>query len=88
VVVPYGAAAERLKELRLLGPTRQRLRALQPFVVTVYPQQRKALEDAGGMELVTDTVLALSHTHSYLYDGKFGLVLEGPFAMNPSSLVG
>jgi CRISPR-associated endonuclease/helicase Cas3 len=88
VVVPYGPAVKRLEELRRLGPNRQRLRAIQPFVVTVYPQQRKSLEDAGALELVADTVLALRHdTHAHLYDNRFGLVLEGPFAMNPASQV-
>jgi CRISPR-associated endonuclease/helicase Cas3 len=91
IVVPYRGAAKRLEELRRFDPSRQRmrqrLRALQPFVVTVYPQQRKALEEAGALELVADTVLALRDTHSHLYDERFGLVLEGPFAMNPSSQV-
>ena len=88
VVVPYGAAPCRLEELRRLGPSRDRLRGLQPYVVTIYPQQRKALEEAGALELVTDTVLALSKTHSHLYDERFGLVLKGPFAMNPKALLG
>jgi CRISPR-associated endonuclease/helicase Cas3 len=90
IVVPYGAAAERLKELAPCGAgrqrMRQRMRALQPFVVTVYPQQRKALEEAGALKVVADAVLALSDTHSYLYDDRFGLVLEGSFAMDPSLL--
>ena len=44
VVVPYGDALSRLDELRCYGPSRDRLRALQPFVVTLYKQQLAALE--------------------------------------------
>lgn len=87
IVVPYGAARQRLDDLRRLGPSRQRLRALQPYIVTLYPQQRKALEDAGAVELLADTVLVLKGTHRGLYDGTFGLVLDGPLAADPSALV-
>jgi CRISPR-associated endonuclease/helicase Cas3 len=87
VIVPYGDAASRLDDLRKKGPSRERLRALQPFIVTVYPQQLEALRAAGALETVADTVQALAVTHQQLYDGRFGLVLEGPFAADPACLL-
>jgi len=87
VVVPYGDATGRLGLLRSFGPSRDRLRAIQPFVVSLYPPQVQALERAGALETIWDTVKALVPTHAYLYDAAFGLVLEGPLAANPADLV-
>lgn len=87
VVVPYGDASERLSALRSFGPSRDRLRAIQPFIVTLYPPQVQALERAGALETIGETVKALLPTHAYLYDGIFGLVVEGPLAASPDSLV-
>jgi CRISPR-associated endonuclease/helicase Cas3 len=87
VVVPYGEAMQRLDELRRLGPSRERLRALQPYVVTLYPRQVQALEQAGALELVAETVKAISPFHQRLYHEMFGLVLEGPLAADPGAYV-
>ena len=87
VLVPFGDASQRLDELRRFGPSRDRLRAIQPFVVTLYPQQLQALQQAGALETIGDTVKALLHTRAHLYDATFGLVLEGPLAADPGSLV-
>jgi CRISPR-associated endonuclease/helicase Cas3 len=87
VLVPFGDASHRLDELRRFGPSRDRLRAIQPFIVTLYPQQIQALERAGALETIGDTVKALLPTHAHLYDATFGLVLEGSLAANPESLV-
>jgi CRISPR-associated endonuclease/helicase Cas3 len=87
VLVPYGDGVVRLEELRAMGPSRYLLRALQPYVVTLYPQQVKALEEAGALEEVVESVLALRVTHRNLYSDRFGLVLDGPLAADPSALV-
>jgi CRISPR-associated endonuclease/helicase Cas3 len=87
IVVPYGDAPERVEGLRRLGPSRQRLRALQPYVVTLYPAQFEVLMQAGALELAGDTVHVLSRMHQHLYDERFGLVLEGPLAADPGALV-
>ncbi len=86
IVVPYGDSLNRLAELRRLGPSRDRLRALQPYIVTVYPQQLNALKAAGAVEDVADSVTALCATHRNLYCNRFGLVLDGPLAADPAAL--
>lgn len=88
VVVPYGDAPARLAEVERLGPSRGRLRALQPFVVTVYPHQLQRLRAAGVVREVAETVQAVDvATHAGLYSDRFGLVLDGPFAVDPGTLV-
>lgn len=87
VVVLYGDAASRLADLRAEErPSRSRLRSLQPFVVTLYEPQIKALDTAGAVERIHDLVWALRPTHAHLYDERFGLTLDGPFAADPSAL--
>ena len=88
VVVPYGDALARLDELRCYGPNRDRLRALQPFVVNLYKQQLTTLENAGAIEVVADTVRAIrAPAYSHLYTERFGLLLEGPIQSDPTSLM-
>lgn len=75
VVVPYGEGAERVAAARL-APSRQTLRALQPYTVSMYPQEIRRLEDAGALELLndpTDSVRVLSHRFADVYDERFGL---------------
>ncbi len=87
LVVPYGDGVRRLEDLRLNGSNRASLRALQPFTVNLYPKQIRALESAGALELVAETVKAILPSHYYLYSERFGLVLEGPMAADPVTLV-
>jgi CRISPR-associated endonuclease/helicase Cas3 len=88
VVVPYDDAIARLNELRGYGPNRDRLRALQPFLVTLYKQQLAVLEDAGAIEIVADTVRAIRVPgYSRLYSERFGLQLREPIQADPSSLM-
>jgi CRISPR-associated endonuclease/helicase Cas3 len=87
VLVPFEDASQRLDELRRFGLSRDRLRAIQPFLVTLYPQQIQVLERAGALETIGDTVRAVLPAHAYLYDATFGLVLEGSLAADPSSLI-
>jgi CRISPR-associated endonuclease/helicase Cas3 len=86
IVVPYGDSINRLDELRRLGPSRDRLRALQPYIVTVYPEQLSALKAAGVVEDVEESVTALCATHWNLYSHRFGLLLDGPLAADPAAL--
>ena len=81
-------ALARLDELRCYGPNRDRLRALQPFVVNLYKQQLTTLENAGAIEVVADTVRAIrAPAYSHLYTERFGLLLEGPIQSDPTSLM-
>lgn len=88
VVVPFGDAGNRLTALRDHGPSRDRLRALQPFVVNLYRPQLKALEDNGALETVADTVRAVrSPAFRHLYHDRFGLTFTGLIVADPSTLV-
>jgi CRISPR-associated endonuclease/helicase Cas3 len=88
IVVPYGEAISRLAEVRNFGPSRDRLRALQPYVVNLYAIQSKALEEAGAVETVGDCVRAiLMPGYQSLYSDRFGLMLGGPIQADPGSLI-
>jgi hypothetical protein len=70
------------------GPSRERLRALQPFVVTLYKQQLADLESAGAIELIDNVVRAIrAPEYSPLYSNRFGLLLGGPIQADPASLI-
>jgi len=76
VIVPWGSAEERLEAIRRQGPDRFRLRALQPFVVNLFPWSVSKLQNAGALEEVADGILALSSAFHGLYDPRFGLLLD------------
>ncbi|HEX2164389.1 MAG TPA: CRISPR-associated endonuclease Cas3'' [Thermoanaerobaculia bacterium] len=75
LVVPYGDSARRVDSLRLLGPSRDRLRALQPFVVNVPRRNLDELRASGAVELLHDLVYVLSTGFEDLYQDEYGLGL-------------
>lgn len=88
VIVPFGDADKHLTELRNHGASRERLRAVQPFVVNLYPQQLQQLEKAGAVETVADIVRAIkAPMFGHLYDHRFGLDLMRPILPDPSTLI-
>jgi len=76
VIVPWGAAGERLENIRRYGPDRLRLRALQPFVVNLFPRSVSKLQNAGALEEIADGILALHSAFHQQYDADFGLLLD------------
>jgi CRISPR-associated endonuclease/helicase Cas3 len=76
VVVPFGDAMPRMDEFRRLGPSRERYRGLQPFIVNIYPQAFTKLRNAGALDEVADGIYALTPPFRYLYDSKYGLVVD------------
>lgn len=50
VVAPYSDWRERLERLRAEAPTRESLRALQPYVVSIRPRELSLLRAAGALE--------------------------------------
>lgn len=72
VIVPYEGAAERLDACRR-ELTRQNLRALQAFVVNVYPQDLGRLEQAGALE--SEPVCSIAGPFRHLYTERYGLVV-------------
>ena len=86
LVVPYGAATERLEAFRQ-QPGRERLRALQPYLVNVPRRQLETFQAAGAVELVEDLVHALHSTFANLYDDEFGLRIEDSPSADPERLI-
>jgi CRISPR-associated endonuclease/helicase Cas3 len=87
VVVPFGRAEERLRTLRLHGPDRLRLRALQPFVVNIRERAVSILRHAGALEQVAETVYALVPAFHHLYDPNLGLLLDDDPQPDPASYI-
>lgn len=87
IVVPFGESEARLQELRFRGPNRYTLRALQPFLVNIYPNQFQELDSSGALEQVGDTVFALLPSHRHLYSETYGLILDEPALADPAALI-
>lgn len=87
VVVPYDASEERLEALRRTGPNRFLLRALQPFTVCIPERNLHGLLAAGALELVAETVYALTPLFGHLYDSQFGLILDSEPQPDAAQLV-
>lgn len=88
LVVPYGHAAARLEEARALGPSRERLRALQRFTINVPVRWRDEWLARGTAELVADAVVALRPEFARAaYDERFGLLPERVGIADAAALV-
>lgn len=76
VVVPYGNAYAILDEVRgKYKPSRDDFRALQQYVVQIYPQEFQRLERAGALESMHEKAFHfLTPQYVRLYDPRFGLV--------------
>lgn len=87
VIVPYDGAAERVAELERLGPSRARLRALQPFSINVPKRMRSAWLASGAAREVAESVVVIEGAMGAAYDERFGLVLENVGLADPALLV-
>lgn len=87
IVVPYGAAVERLDELRRRGPDRDLLRSLQAFTVNVPERNLTALARSGALERVADSVWAVPAVFQSLYDESYGLMLDEEPVLDPNLAV-
>jgi CRISPR-associated endonuclease/helicase Cas3 len=76
VVVPYGAAYEKLDDIRAkFKPSRDDFRSLQQYVVQIYPQEFTRLDGVGALEPVHEKAFYfLTPQYERLYDPRFGLV--------------
>jgi len=97
LVVPYvppgakddkGEVPKLLQALREAGPSRDRLRALQRYTVTVPAKARDAWLAAGFIEWVADTVVALKWEFRAAYDPRFGLCSDQVGFASPESFMG
>jgi hypothetical protein len=86
VVAPYGDWTERVNDVRRYGITRQRMRRLQPFFVSLYRQEIETLNKAGALERIQDTFWAVVPQFR-IYDKRWGFGWKGPLAMEPEDLI-
>jgi CRISPR-associated endonuclease/helicase Cas3 len=73
IVVPYEGSAERVDAARK-DLNRDTARALQPFLVNVYPEALARMEQAGALEPIGDSIKVLLPDFQKHYDPVFGLV--------------
>ena len=75
--IPLGAGAALVEQLRQGERSRSLFRKLGQYAVNVYPQQLKALSDAGCVEWLDEKVAVLCDLRAY--DSRMGLTMEvGP----------
>jgi len=65
-----------IAELRRRGPSRTLLRRLQQYTVTVYPQQKAALERSSAIEIVNGYLVLGDFVPTIFYSDDVGLVTE------------
>lgn len=87
VVVPHGAAEERLSVLRRDGPTVETRRSLQPFTVSIYPDAFQKLVSAGALEELQPGLYCITRPFAKQYDPIFGLVVGDEVEADPEALV-
>ncbi|HEX4952936.1 MAG TPA: CRISPR-associated endonuclease Cas3'' [Thermoanaerobaculia bacterium] len=87
IVVPWGAAPERLARLQREGPNRRTLRGLQPFLVNVPERNLRALLHNGTAQEVADGVYALSEVYRDRYHESWGLRLDLDPVLDPELLI-
>jgi CRISPR-associated endonuclease/helicase Cas3 len=87
VVVPCKRAEKHLAVVRREGPNRENLRALQPFLVSVYDADFERLQRAGALESVDDTLNVITQPFRHLYSEAFGLVMREPLLPDAESHV-
>ncbi|WP_342377076.1 CRISPR-associated endonuclease Cas3'' [Myxococcus stipitatus] len=88
VVVPYAGCEPWLEALKKAGPSRERLRALQRFTVTVPRKVREAWVAREWAQVASDTVVFLGPEHrSTAYDPRFGLMPDKVGVLDPGTLI-
>jgi CRISPR-associated endonuclease/helicase Cas3 len=87
LVVPFPGCEPLLDQLIRLGPSRERLRALQRFTVTVPRKLRQEWLERGLARQASDTVVFLGPEHGPAYDDRFGLVPDRVGILDPGALI-
>ena len=76
VIVPHGDACGLVARLLGEGPSRETLRALQPYLVQIYEKVFKEFERCGVVEEVSPGIHAVAQAFHAQYDAKYGLVTD------------
>lgn len=87
VVAPYGKWRERVEPLRHAASTRLALRRLQPYMVNLYPQEIRTLNNAGVIEQLDDRLWAVALGNEHVYDERFGFSSSGEVIPNAEQFV-
>ena len=78
IIIPWNQGKARLEGLHQAlsvgAPTRQHLRALQPYVVQVYSHAYQKMREAGAVFTLAEGIDALADTHRDWYDERYGMV--------------
>ena len=72
--------------LRETGVSRERMRRLQPFIVSLYPEEIDKLANAGAIEKIEDTFWAAVPGFR-VYSDRWGFGWNGPIAAEPEDLI-
>lgn len=86
VVAPFGLWQPLVADVRRNGVSRGRIRALQRFMVNLYPQEIRELEKLGAIEKIADTFWAALPGFK-TYSDRWGFEWHGRDIRDPESLV-
>lgn len=90
VVIPYGGASALLDALQNAGPSRERYRAMQRYIVGVREHMLKELQSSGWLKAVqeshgnaSDTLWTIHEGSPSPYDPRFGLAGKSAMKLRP-----
>lgn len=86
VVAPYGDWEWRVEEVRQHGVSRERMRRLQPLMVSLYRQEIEKLERAGAIHKVAESFWAVTRVFRP-YSQRWGFAWQGTSAIEPEDLI-
>lgn len=87
IIVPYGNAPRAIDAVRHEGPTREALRGLQRYVVSVYPKAFTELLEQGALEEISEGLHAIRPGYRHLYNDGFGLMVGDATPPDPADLI-
>lgn len=86
VVAPYGDWQEHVEQVRRFGISRDRMRRLQRFLVSLHQQEVTQLQQAGAVERIADSFWAVVPGYR-VYDQRLGFGWQGSPLPEPESLI-
>jgi len=91
VIIPYNdAAVSALNDVRLNGISRDRMRKLQLFTVSIYPNMVSKFRACGALEQIFDDcshIFTLTKPYRHLYDDRYGLSIGDDIHADPKALI-
>ena len=87
VVAPHGDWQQRVEDVRELGISRDRMRCLQPLMVSLYRQEIAALNQRRAIEKIADTFWCLVPGFLGIYSGQWGFGWQDPLKAEMETLI-